>query len=456
MTDKEIFSEKAREKRLYQDAVPYLAAECHIHTTPSESWLLYSNEKENLKDTGLKSMVAKKISHEQEEIIFTCDGRTTVRSIANIMKKVFGIKERDTIFTLEWLLNEGILELSNEMLQKPTFPSFGGSRDYFVPLHIFLELTDYCNQRCKHCYLESEPTRNSFADTNSVIRTVENLAIEGTLAAEITGGEPTSHPDFKDILTVCAEFFQVTSVITNGTLLTDDIIKLISDLKQNGNSVLVSITINSFDENYHDGFVNLRGSFRKALNSIKKLSAAGIPVRATMNVTKNNLPHIRKTAEVALDAGADVFAVAPVNFEGRARTENICLTDESEWAEFDREFLLLKKDFGERVFSLPEPQAQEIHSYSCGAGTKTLAISPEGLIRPCVLFEKEASLGNIFEKDIEELLKPEKLGIFNGDFSPAKNGCDRCKFSSYCNGCVRRMLEMSKKYSDCRINSLIK
>lgn len=438
--------------KLDHNSFPFIKVDCHLHTTPAESWLLISNENDSQSSQHMRSMRTIKLTHEQEEIVFSCDGRTRIGSIINIMKKVFNISEKDTIYTLKWLYLNGIVDFSKEALEKPTYPSFGGSRDYFVPLHVFLELTDHCNQKCMHCYFESEPRKNQFADTNALIRTIETLSFEGTLVTEITGGEPLTHPDFEEILTYAAEFFQITSVITNGTLITDELIELFLKLKENGNTLLVSITLNSFDKEFHDRFVGLSGSYEKALSSIRKLSAVGIPVRGTMNVTRHNISHIQKTAELVLDAGASIFAVAPVNLEGRARENDICLSDEKEWSMFDREFLLLKKNYGDRIFSIPEPAAQEIFNYSCGAGTKTIAISPDGNVRPCVLFESDLSIGNIFDNEIEKVLNPDNLGILFKDFSPANLGCDKCSLASTCNGCIRRMLKMAAENPSCSLN----
>jgi radical SAM protein with 4Fe4S-binding SPASM domain len=442
--------------RLDYDSYPFVKVDCHLHTTPFESWLLVSNNSATESNREIRAMRTLRLTHEQEEIIFSCDGRTRVASVINIMRKVFRIPDKDTISTLSWLYLNGIIDFSKDVLEKPTYPSFGGSRDYFVPLHVFLELTDHCNQKCIHCYLESKPEKNQFADTGMLIRTIENLSFEGTLVAELTGGEPLAHPDFEEILIAAAEFFQITSVISNGTLITDSLIELFLKLRENGNSVLVSITLNSHEKEFHDRFTGLSGSFEKALSSIRKLSAAGIPVRGTMNVTRHNIHHIQQNADLVLDAGASVFAVAPVNPEGRAQKADICLMDDKEWAVFDREFLLLKKRYGDRVFSIPEPAAQEIFDYSCGAGTKTVAISPKGEVRPCVLFDSTHSFGNIFKDEIDKVLNPDNLGILLKDFSPARLGCDKCSLGSICNGCIRRMLKMAPENPSCPLNRHIR
>jgi MoaA/NifB/PqqE/SkfB family radical SAM enzyme len=45
---------------------------------------------------------------------------------------------------------------------------------------------------------------------------------------ELTGGEPTLHPDFLTIVKHCAEIFPLVSIITNGYVLNEDHIEKLS------------------------------------------------------------------------------------------------------------------------------------------------------------------------------------------------------------------------------------
>lgn len=446
-TDVKSFSELKAEK-----VYPFLAVDCHVHTTPSESWLFYPSSKSNQK--LFQTYETLQMDHTDEEVIFSCDGRTSLLTILKVLKKVYRISERRTLELLDSLLLQGIVSFAYEPLYSSSFPTFGGSRDYFVPLHMFLELVDHCNQECIHCYMNAKSNGGCSVSKERLFELLEMLSLEGTLVVELTGGEPLMHPDFKEILAFCAEYFDVVSVITNGTLIDNDMVCTIKDLSSGESRILVSVSLNSFDENFHDEFTGKKGSFKSVINSIRLLASASIPVRVSMNVTKSNITHIVDTAKLAIDCGASVFAAAPVNPEGRAKSSNICLDTLDEWTAFDAEFLRAKEKFEEKIFVLPEPALSEIYRFSCGAGTKTVSVDPSGNARPCVLFESDFTLGNLFEEGIEKVLSEENLGIFTKIKGPAQLGCQKCVDFSYCNGCVRRMLVKSSENEGCKLKYL--
>lgn len=65
-----------------------------------------------------------------------------------------------------------------------------------------VEVTDHCNLRCPICYADSGPHRPGFRDLAVIERMLDAIvANEGEPdVVQISGGEPTLHPDFFDIL----------------------------------------------------------------------------------------------------------------------------------------------------------------------------------------------------------------------------------------------------------------
>jgi uncharacterized radical SAM superfamily Fe-S cluster-containing enzyme len=65
-----------------------------------------------------------------------------------------------------------------------------------------IEITDHCNLRCPICYAESGPHRPGFRDLATVERMLDAIvANEGEPdVVQISGGEPTLHPQFFEIL----------------------------------------------------------------------------------------------------------------------------------------------------------------------------------------------------------------------------------------------------------------
>lgn len=118
-----------------------------------------------------------------------------------------------------------------------------------IPHNCYLILTSKCNMRCKHCYgnygmnfPENELTGDEW------IRVIENLARKEVFFVNISGGEPTVHPDFIKIINALIEnkiYFMLT---TNGMFNK----KILSSIKKAKNYILgVQISLDGYDWKSH-------------------------------------------------------------------------------------------------------------------------------------------------------------------------------------------------------------
>jgi uncharacterized radical SAM superfamily Fe-S cluster-containing enzyme len=88
-----------------------------------------------------------------------------------------------------------------------------------------IEITDFCNLRCPVCYAESGPERRTHRDVATIERMLDLVVRnEGRPdVVQISGGEPTLHPDFFRILDMARERpIQHLMVNTNGTRIATD------------------------------------------------------------------------------------------------------------------------------------------------------------------------------------------------------------------------------------------
>lgn len=70
---------------------------------------------------------------------------------------------------------------------------------------VLLEITDHCNLRCPICYASSGPERASHRSLPVIERMLDRIVaneVEPDIV-QISGGEPTTHPDFFAILDAC-------------------------------------------------------------------------------------------------------------------------------------------------------------------------------------------------------------------------------------------------------------
>src|SRR5574343_187918 len=116
-----------------------------------------------------------------------------------------------------------------------------------TPELIDLKITNYCNKRCDFCYQNSS-NKGEHADKYEIYNTLIALEELKVWEVAIGGGEPTSHPDFVEIL----ESFRFRNIVVNfttGTLdwMEDD--KIVNAVKTYVSSFAYSIKY-SFDVKY--------------------------------------------------------------------------------------------------------------------------------------------------------------------------------------------------------------
>lgn len=432
------------------DHFPTLKRDCHIHSTPTGAWLLYETSRKPHWNWGLK-----KLNPDEEEIVFACDGTKKLSGILRTATNLLGIKEKEAFALIEHLEHIGIISYIKKPSQTPIFPSFGGSKEQFVPLHIFLELTDACNQECIHCYRDSGPGKDNFIDPFELLEKIEYLSYLGTLVCEITGGEPLLHPDIFEIVTTCARNFEVLSIITNGTIIDLEFAELLKGLQEEGSTILVSITLNSHRESFHNRFTKSDRSFKKAGEAITLLSAFDIPIRATMNVVPENVSHVKPTAEYCLSLGATVFGAALVNPFGRGANYKLQNFTPAKLQNFDRHISNLSKKYPNKIVTLPDAAFDFLESPNCGAGTRTITINPTGNIKPCVMFPDSLNFGNIFHSEPEEVLCTKQAFEIESLEAPSEQTCKDCKAAGFCNKCLWRFFVASKKFSFCKKSNLV-
>jgi 7,8-dihydro-6-hydroxymethylpterin dimethyltransferase len=90
-----------------------------------------------------------------------------------------------------------------------------------APLLAVIDLTNRCNQRCPVCFADVADGRDYFLDLDTVRRMLRALAERPTQPCrhiQFSGGEPTLHPKFLEILKLSRELgFDHIQVATNGS-----------------------------------------------------------------------------------------------------------------------------------------------------------------------------------------------------------------------------------------------
>ncbi len=148
---------------------------------------------------------------------------------------------------------------------------------------IHIEVADECNERCVHCYIPNE-CKNSIIDPTLFYRIIEEGLNMNIIHITLSGGEPLIHKDILDFLKKCREVELSVNVLSNLTLLTEDIIE---EMKKNP-LLSVQASLYSMDASVHDSITKLNGSFEKTRYGILRLCDEGVPVQISCPIIKQN------------------------------------------------------------------------------------------------------------------------------------------------------------------------
>lgn len=303
-----------------------------------------------------------------------------------------------------------------------------------------LEVTDFCNHRCIHCYnLDSEiknrPMRK--VDDNTVLACAQKLVDNQIFSVIVTGGEPLLKKELtKKVIRLLKENQTRVSLNTNLTLADDDFIAF---LKEQNVGVLTSCP-----SGVASSFSRLVGidNYKIFETNIKKLVAAGVRFTVNMVVTKDNLHDVRTTAEKMRALGCKSFAATPMGLNVTYPRIDLLLNVEEVrgviadllWIE---ENLKMKVDILEAlpkcVFS--EEVLKGKHHFlnrKCQAGRTVIAVSCNGDVRPCA--HNPFSYGNILQEELRDIWQ--KMSDWRSmQYIPKE--CKDCTWLNRCNGGCR-------------------
>ena len=148
-----------------------------------------------------------------------------------------------------------------------------------APAIVFIETTNLCNLRCRHCYADSAYKRPNELETDILLSLIDELAEIGVLQVFLTGGELFAHPDAVKIIQHARSKAFSTQIFTNGLLITEEMLSRIP-----GTSFFVS-----FDT--ADPVRTIRGKmdFPTLRNLFEMMKKHGHVFRTAISVHRNNL-----------------------------------------------------------------------------------------------------------------------------------------------------------------------
>lgn len=166
------------------------------------------------------------------------------------------------------------------------------------PYHVQWMITRKCNYRCRGCnvWREQDPEELS---TEEVKRGLDILRALDVVEIVFSGGNPLLREDIGEILDYASRFF-VTTVYDNGSMAAEKMDAL-------HNVDFVAISLDSLDPRKNDYAKGVKGSWKKAMQSIEKLHENGIRVGVSPTISQFNLYEMVEFTNYFLRKGIPVW-----------------------------------------------------------------------------------------------------------------------------------------------------
>lgn len=328
-----------------------------------------------------------------------------------------------------------------------------------APFFIVWNFTNLCNLRCIHCYQNAGKPLPNELTLEEKLRVVKELDEAGVPAIALSGGEPTIHPDFWDVLNEMNRRGFYSAVATNGLMFAN--MEFAEKAKKAGLRY-VEISIDAADPEVHDKFRGVPGAWAKAVQGLRNAVKLGFSVALAFTVTKTNVDQVDKVLDLAQEIGVRrvvFFNFVPV---GRGRENLEIDLDPGERERFLRHiYREMKRRNMEIVSTAPyygrvvnqlsnngdvapthfvvanDPITRELTEFigGCGAGRIYAAIEPEGTVTPCVFLPYP--VGNLRTKSFWDIWMDPFMENFR-DRDRLKGFCGKCPYKLICGGCRAR------------------
>ena len=286
--------------------------------------------------------------------------------------------------------------------------------------HLILHVTNICNMRCQHCFVnfEEKPNDLSFTEIETLARDINDL-----IWVDIGGGEPCLRKDLVEVV----QLFRAreVSIPTNGWF-PDRIVKVAGRIhEERPGRLIITVSLDGFEETHDE--IRQKGSFRKAHETIHLLlEIPGLRVKVNTVVCERNHQELVEFMKYVRDLGVDYQSLLllrgnPINpLYKLPPTERLRKLGEEiqpilDGYEFGRKGLfrsVLRNYQSLKWETQLRTLEEETQVIPCLGGQIHLVVYANGEVAPCEILP---SVGSIRKTPIKEILaSPEWADVVAG------------------------------------------
>jgi radical SAM protein with 4Fe4S-binding SPASM domain len=316
-----------------------------------------------------------------------------------------------------------------------------------------VQIDERCNLHCAHCFVSATRRGTTMPYQQITDMLIPRLAACRVERVTLTGGEPTIHPQFLDVVRAFRDAGMAVGVCTNATTLDDQQISVLARI----GGVHCNVSMDGFRPESHGRFRGDRDSFATTVATARALAAAGL--LQGLLCTPNSLAEdseYRELCEFAAENGAEYVLMNPLSSMGRGVKARSRLAATEERMRNIYELTAPFQDDGLDMVHIRFPGTGARPLAGCQAGTIIYVFTPgEVTVCPYLVFAartpesrhdpSEFIVGNIFA-DADIAARLDNFNFARRYPMGANPTCGSCGMSDSCGkGCPAAVISAGER-----------
>jgi SynChlorMet cassette radical SAM/SPASM protein ScmE len=342
-----------------------------------------------------------------------------------------------------------------------------------APQTLDISVTGRCNLACRYCFYADAMHSRPDLPAEQWLSFFDELGRLAVRKVCLSGGEIFVRSDLMDLIDGLIANRMRYSLLTNGTLVTEKTVSLLEKRRPKARLESIQVSIDGSCPEVHDASRG-KGSFRKAIQGLRLLHEAGLPVTSRVTINRHNVDDLEHIAGLLLDEiglpGFSTNDAMPVG-AGCSNQDTITLQPRQQLKAM-KAMARLEKRYSGRITGAAGPLAnrriyQEMENArangakatnrqmgylsACGCVFNKLAVHHDGVVTPCNMLP-EMELGKINVDSLKKIWTshPTLKALKARRQIPMSKvpGCEACEWAPYCNGsCPGLAYEMTGDFN---------
>lgn len=301
-----------------------------------------------------------------------------------------------------------------------------------VPLGGIFELTERCNMKCLHCYINqpagSRIEQSAELSTAEVKALIDQMADAGCLFLTLTGGEVLLRSDFSEIYVHAKQRGMLISLFTNGTLITPQIADLLADVRP----FSIEITLYGATAETYEKVTQNPGSYARCRAGIDLLLARKLPLLLKafiLTVNSHELDEMKKLSEsLGVEFRFDNMIFPRLDGDSQPVNYQIPL---QEIIRQDDEDPLRREDWKKSSELVTGKMVRSENVFTCSAGLRSFHLDSKGNMSICIMVRRPS----YDLRQVSFLEAWERLGALRLQKRQRVTPCQTCTIGELCSQC---------------------